>query len=724
MTGFARRCILAIALLATLTTGPVLRGSQAPPVWEADLAEGQRLFEELDYEHAVPLLSRAILALEPMAAQQPAARAALVSAYGMRARSLFGLDDPGKAQDDFRSLLAIDPSFALAGQISPRVVALFDSVKKATVGALALAVDPPDATLELNGQPATVSSLAVPVRAGDYTVRATRIGYEPAEERVMVAAGETKQFSLTLERTSSVVFLVTVPPDVDVVVDGLSRGRTVAGPLAPEYATVPAEISVAAELVSQPLVLGDLTQGMHTVQYKKDCYVSEERRLPIEKPEDYREQPVQLKRAVASIAFDSTPSGAAVFVDGERRGTAPTTLADVCEGTRTLELRGAEGRLVRRLAVKTGETVQMQGTLKPAFALLPAGSGVQAGISDRRADVERALAASQQVTVFVPSDREAEDVLKAQQMPPEWLAFDATRRPIGGAAALNAAARRDLSTRYGLALHVQGVAAVSQPSPSSTDLVLALIAAGAGEPDVVPVTPERLDAVNRATARLDYVPALSQRGVGLLAADVLDAEGPVVVRVEPGSAGERAGIKAGDVLVRADGQPITDGARLQQLIEAKTAGDTVAVEAHDASGTGRTAQLPVIESPRLISVADQGLLFNLIALTLRSRLAAATPTDQPFVRLNLGVALMRLGDYAGAREQLEAVQLPAGRGISLGTQQYLLGLVHESAGDADSAQRLFQAAATSEALLTEDGPAIRTLAASKLSGAGRGSSLP
>ena len=98
------RCV-AIALWALLGSATGLRGAQAPATWDADLADGQRLFEELDYEHAVPLLSRAILALEPMAAQQPAARAALVSAYGMRARSLFGLDDAAKAQDDFRALL-------------------------------------------------------------------------------------------------------------------------------------------------------------------------------------------------------------------------------------------------------------------------------------------------------------------------------------------------------------------------------------------------------------------------------------------------------------------------------------------------------------------------------------------------------------------------------------------------------------------------------------------
>ena len=61
MRGTARRCLLMlIAVCAMAAGGAVLRGAQAPAESDADLAEGQRLFEELDYEHAVPLLSRAI----------------------------------------------------------------------------------------------------------------------------------------------------------------------------------------------------------------------------------------------------------------------------------------------------------------------------------------------------------------------------------------------------------------------------------------------------------------------------------------------------------------------------------------------------------------------------------------------------------------------------------------------------------------------------------------
>jgi hypothetical protein len=88
------------------------------------------------------------------------------------------------------------------------------------------------------------------------------------------------------------------------------------------------------------------------------------------------------------------------------------------------------------------------------------------------------------------------------------------------------------------------------------------------------------------------------------------------------------------------------------------------------------------------------------------------------VRLNLAVALMRLGDFAGAREQLEAVRLPAGRGIAEGTIQDLLGLALDGLGDAAAAQRAWQAAAASEASLTEHGPAVKGLAERRLAAAG------
>jgi hypothetical protein len=176
--------------------------------------------------------------------------------------------------------------------------------------------------------------------------------------------------------------------------------------------------------------------------------------------------------------------------------------------------------------------------------------------------------------------------------------------------------------------------------------------------------------------------------------------------------------------VEVDGHHVSDSAALQQLIDSKPPSGSVAIEVRDRSGTARTLQVAVIDSPRLMSVADQKLLFNPISLALRTRVEDARSTEQGIVRLNLAVALLRLGDYAGARAQLEAVALAAGPGISLGTQQYLLGLTYEGEGNTESAGKAFGAARSSGGLLTEDGPAIAVMAERKLNGTARSPSGP
>ena len=55
----------------------------------------------------------------------------------MRARSKFGLGNPDEARADFVSLLRVNPNYALTGQISPRVVTLFDETAAQTVTNLA-----------------------------------------------------------------------------------------------------------------------------------------------------------------------------------------------------------------------------------------------------------------------------------------------------------------------------------------------------------------------------------------------------------------------------------------------------------------------------------------------------------------------------------------------------------------------------------------------------------
>ncbi len=120
-------------------------------------------------------------------------------------------------------------------------------------------------------------------------------------------------------------------------------------------------------------------------------------------------------------------------------------------------------------------------------------------------------------------------------------------------------------------------------------------------------------------------------------------------------------------------------------------------------------------TPRLVAMADQSWAWNALVLSLRSALAAQPAgADTAVVRLNLAVSLMRLGNYVEALEEIGRVQLPSGPGISTGTVQYLAGVCHEAMGDKAGAERAFRAASVLEGELTDDGPAVKELAARKL----------
>lgn len=239
---------------------------------------------------------------------------------------------------------------------------------------------------------------------------------------------------------------------------------------------------------------------------------------------------------------------------------------------------------------------------------------------------------------------------------------------------------------------------------------MAFMAAGAGQPDVVALLPDRGDSMQRALERFDYVPPLFRRSIDARLLEVLGGQGAQVVVAEtpPDGAAARAGVRAGERIIRAGGREIRSAADLEAALTEGEEG-RIGLELADPSGQRRTVSVPVTRSPRLVSVRDQSLLFNPLAAVLRSRLAAADPAEAPFLRLNLAVALLRIGDHEGARAALDGLELPSGAGISAGTRLYLLGLAHEAAGETLAAEQAWRAAAESGGSLTEDGPPIEDL---------------
>ena len=701
-----------------LCAGLLLTGSgvqpavaQAPDAEiQVQMSEARRHFEALEYEQAVPSLDRAVAALQ--ARPVPDARQMLGEALELRARSRFGLADQDGAKADFILLLRSDPEHALTGQVSPRVVALFDAAKKATITTLKLSVTPANATVLLDGTKVAASG-EISVLIGDHTITASRAGYKNDSLSFTAAPETTAEASLALARSSAVMAIVTAPADVEVIVDGVSRGRTTAGPPPAEFTNKAAAAGIAPTELSAVLTLTDLATGAHRFEFRRACFTQAERRQEISQLDDYALDPVKLAPATAALVVQAPQPDTTVFVDGDPRGKAPYT-TDLCEGAHTIELRAPAGRYIRKVDARTGERLEVTGALRPAFALV---ASTQTGLNaDLRGAIEKALAPLTSILVFAPPADRLDAALKTEKLPADWLGYDGNRRPVGVSAEVTAAMRRDLSAKLARSFDAQGIAAVTAPiSANRSRLVLTLLGAGSGEPDVLELNLDQQDTVANAVALLDRAQSFLTPSIGLAAIDVVDLTGPVVVSVDGTGPAAQAGLVAGDLIVSADAKPVADAAAFAAVVASHTAGRSIAVEVKDRAGTQKKVEIAVLMRPRLLGVSDQTLLVNRTLVTLRARLGEAKdPAEQASIRLNLAAALTRLESWSDARAELQQVTLADGPGVGTGTVQYLIGLCAARLGNRADAETAFKAAAASNSLLTEDGPPVKELAEARL----------
>jgi len=677
--------------------------------------QARTAFEQLDYENTIKALDSAIGAVE--ARPTPEAKRMLPQAYDMRARALFGLGKDKDATNDFVSLVKVEPGYVLSGQVSPKILAVYDDVVKANVTELRLTILPADAEVLLDGARIPTSG-TLPIAVGDHSLSVSRIGFRQISQPFTAAAGAaTVVDSLTLERTSTVFRFVTAPAGVEIVVDGISHGVTKPGPPPAEYAERAARSGVAASELSAVLTVLELPLGAHRIEFKKDCFVRAERRQTVEQLDDFVLDPVKLEPAVASVSVASNQPGTLVLIDGLQRGVAPMTINDVCEGNHLVELKSQSGRYFQRIDARTGAKINVAGTLRPAFALVSA-SGPAALNTDLRMTIEKQLQSAQSVTLFAPAAEDTAKALAAEKLPQDWMAYDSNKRALGASAEVAAVMRGDLSQRLSRQFDSQGIASVTVPSAASRNrLVVSLLAAGSSDPDVIELDLDSPDATSMAVGRLDRSLSFFKPSLGMTAIDVADLEGPVVVSVDPNGPAAKGGIQPGDIVLKANSQPVPDAAALITLLAGRKADEALTLDLKDRTGAAKKADTNVYMTPRLIGLNDQSLMVNKILVDLRNRLQSqADPNTDSVIRLNLAVALARVGNWSEARLELQRVKLNDGPGVSSGTVQYLLGLAAERMGNTAEAEAAWKTAAGTTALETEDGLPVKDLAEARLQG--------
>jgi tetratricopeptide (TPR) repeat protein len=640
-------------------------------------------------------------------------REILSTAYELRARAYYNIGLQEKAADSFRSLVQLNPQYAVSKErVSPKIVEYFNSVKKALVGYLAVSSKPAGAKVTLNGEFLSLTDFfPLEVLAGEYTVEVTREGYRTETRTVSIAPKATQTLQVDLTRTSASAFVVTQPAGVEVWVDGQLRTTTTGSP-GPESVETLREKGLDPTKASARTELSNLSLGAHTVEFRKKCHEPVKRTINAPEAQDYETEPVKMEESLASLQLRSEPPGGKIFLDGEAMGITPKDLEGICSGKHRIEVKHTSGKFIQDVQMNKDESITLDCPIRPSLAFL--GVVAESAAGERVApEVEEKLTENLSAKItslnFVPAPRDAVDrVLEAEKL---------TRRSLlpGGGAEPDVV--KKVTERLKAALDVQGFLLALLPGEKlQRTAVLELLAAGNTDPDSWDVTFGESASYMRFLSAVDRKARLSRPWTGLITVDTLLHEGVPVLRVVPGSPAAQAGLEPAEVLTAVDGKPVKLTLDFLTAVEGKKAKDKLSLHLKGAQGAPHAVDLTLAETPQEIPLNDPSLLYNKVMMDLRQQVDGYPGTETAaFARLNLAICAMHFGDFAAAHEHLlkARTELPTRPGISQGTALYYLGLALERLGYKKEAVDAYRAAAgfKDATLFNNDGPSVAPLAA-------------
>ena len=726
-----RRAVFALVL--ALAAGAPARAQElpVPEAVQRELSVAQEAFARAVAEFEGPQQSRSITVFDEVASRLEAVgapalpsrgRDLLAQAYEYRGRAYYGIGLSEKASESFRQLVQLKPDYTLSkDKVSPKIVDLFNNVKKALVGYLAVSSKPAGAQVALVSPSGARSDLGltdffpVEVLAGEYTVEVARPGYRTETRPLSIAAKATETLDVELVRVLASVFFVTEPAGIEVWVDGELRATT-AGSLTPELAEAARSRGVDPAKASARTEIANLSLGSHVVELRRKCYETVKRTVDTSQPQDYEIEPLKLEDSIASLRLVSDPPGARIFLNGEPRGVTPAQVDGICSGRVRIEVKHAAGKFIKDLALAKDESMSLDCPIRPTLAFL--------GVEAASASGERHLAEAGDKIVqglspllslnFITAPPEAVDRVLAQEK--------LTRRAFQPGAGTDPDVVRRVTERLASTLEVQGFLAAELPEEKLQRTArLSLLAAGNTTPESVDVPFAEAPAYAAIVARLDtrFVP--TRPWSGLVTVDTLLGEGVPVLRIVPGSPAAQAGLQAGDVVLAVDTQPLKGTAELLAAVAARKPGDKLILQVR-GGGPGaapRTVDVTLGESAREVPLHDAQLVYNKAMMDLRSTVEGYPGTEAAaYASLNLALCAIHFSDYAGAHDYLQKAraELPSRPGLSRGTAAYYMGLALEKLGYRPQAADAYKVAAEAKdaTLIDNDGPAVAAIAARRV----------
>jgi tetratricopeptide (TPR) repeat protein len=716
---------LALAMIVLLACAGKIGLAQEPATEEEDLTvglaslethlkRGKEFFADLKFPEAIAEFDQVVQVYDEGKLQDggESTLRSVAEALDLRARAHFNQGDRERARNDFVKLLHVQIDYQIDRRmVSPKVIELYEQVRKENVGTLSLSTDPPGAEVYLNDE--QISRTPVSGRAvigGTYKLRLVLKGFEEHQEDLILTPRSELKRDIKLTPNRRILQFITEPSAVNVLIDGTVAGTTF-GTLPPELQSLAKDAGLDPARASAPLLIQNVEPGEHQIRFEKECFEPQPRTiqvsLDLEKNSPQIFQPVALKQEVGTIRVTSHPSGAEVFVDGKSQGTTPLQQAVVCAGDRDIRLaKQGEGVWFDKVRIKPDVTNLLDATLRPTLLYLGTFRLDEWGRlnwSDRDKLLLEGMKTLRSVNQVRSDDtlKSLRDNLVAElQQPTE---AEKLRKGAG----LPAARVLDCLGKLQADLLLVGISVSEQGGKGTESLFL--YSSEQPEPDMVKLDLEKPAEVQDFLARFDRNQELTRPWVGAAFTDTLLGEGPVVVRVVKSGPADQAGLLAGDQVLSVNAKKVSEAKTLQVGTAGWKEKDHLSIAIRRDAAT-QSLNLVVEATPVLIPMYAPDRLYNKALCDYRQLARGADePLQRALAQVNLGLAFMHFRAYAKAlSESFNVVALPARGGISRGTVRYYQGLCYLKKDLIPEARTAFQeAAASPEATLeSNDGPPV------------------
>jgi tetratricopeptide (TPR) repeat protein len=655
------RALLCLVCLSAPLSSPARSAEgERDAAIEAQLDEIRQDLAELRFEEALSSIE-AFLAAPQLTEEDR------VEALILRNQAHVSYGDLDAAEQDYRELLALRPAYVPEASLTPpKAMSRFTKVRNATVGSIRLTVEPPNATVLVDGREVRVSAEGtIPVLAGERTLRLERPGFDTEERPVEVPAGKTVELTVQLMPNARSVVIRTRPEGVKVTVDGVEVGETAAS----------GEGEAAAGRALGELMVENLSLGEHTFVLSKSCFRSAVYQdivtvdLTDYSPKVYK--PMVLEPARTRLTVRGAPDGASIKVDHEEVAVAPVDEIEACPGERTLEIV-ARGRTVWRSL----ETFPLDGALAVEVHARP--NAVLIG---------------------------------AEAWPPELgeLAAQVNTVEIDSGSARASLTDAEAWERLDLAGELDLAVAVLPPVEEGSSERWLLYS-----PHLESV--HRLDGIDLSTAPPSW--SITVAGIHLVDSDV---GGPALVAVvRPASPAAAAGVHVGERVLSVDGQPVAGAAEAGEWIAAQAVGLPMTLELASSDGEKRAVKVRGVSSPRLLPPEwRSGPASSWVAAWAAADGAAGAEAERPTALANLALLLSEAGRHAAAVETWRRVRWGDRPGVGSGTAAYYAGRALEALGrEKDAAKAFLEASRSSGTAFTDQGPAVAPAAADHLADLG------